>query len=64
MGVKRVESLNDNPIFLDAAADLVHRHLQGEDKTSKQMFLRCPGCVSQKCSATKEYFKFQAASPV
>jgi ferrochelatase len=59
--VKRVESLNDNETFLDAAADLVKRHLEGEDKTSNQMFLRCPGCVSQKCHATKEYFSTQAA---
>ena len=64
MGVKRVDSLNDNPVFLDATADLVKRHLQGEDKTSKQMFLRCPGCVSQKCHATKEYFKSQPASVI
>ena len=60
MGVKRVESLNDNDTFLDAAADLVKRHLEGENKTSKQMSLRCPGCVSLKCHATKEYFSSQA----
>jgi protoporphyrin/coproporphyrin ferrochelatase len=54
-----VESLNDNPVFLDAAADVVKRHLQGEDKSSKQLFLRCPGCISQKCYATKEYFRSQ-----
>jgi len=59
-GVKRVESLNGNPTFLDAAADVVKRHLQGEDTTSKQLFLRCPGCVSQKCHSTKEYFQTQA----
>ena len=56
-GVKRVESLNDNPVFLDAAADIVKRHLAGEDRTSKQLYLRCPGCVSQKCASQKEYFK-------
>ena len=54
-----MESLNDNPIFLDAAADMVKRHLQGEVKSNKQLFLRCPGCVSQKCHATKEYFRSQ-----
>jgi len=64
MGVKRVDSLNDNHVFLDATADLVKRHLKGEDRTCKQMFLRCPGCVSQKCYVTKEYFKSQAASPI
>jgi protoporphyrin/coproporphyrin ferrochelatase len=56
-GVKRVESLNDNPVFLDAAADVVLKHLNRDDTTSKQLFLRCPGCVSQKCHATKEYFQ-------
>jgi protoporphyrin/coproporphyrin ferrochelatase len=54
-----VESLNDSPVFLDAAADVVKRHLQGDDKSRKQLFLRCPGCVSQKCHATKEYFQLQ-----
>jgi protoporphyrin/coproporphyrin ferrochelatase len=54
-----VESLNDNPVFLDAAADVVKRHLQGENKSTKQLFLRCPGCVSQKCDGTKEYFRSQ-----
>jgi protoporphyrin/coproporphyrin ferrochelatase len=57
-----VESLNDNPVFLDAAADIVKRHLAGEDRTSKQLFLRCPGCVNQKCHAHKEYFRTQAAT--
>ena len=51
-----MDSLNDNPMFLDAAADVVKRHLEGEKNSSKQLFLRCPGCVSQKCHATKKYF--------
>jgi len=55
-GVKRVESLNGNIVFLDAAADLVKQHLQGNMKTSKQLYLRCPGCISQKCLSQKEYF--------
>lgn len=58
-GVKRADSLNDNPIFLDAAADVVRRHLEGEDQTSKQLYLRCPGCLSQKCFGSKEYFRAQ-----
>lgn len=52
-----MESLNDSPAFLDAAADIVHMHLQGKDQSKQQLYLRCPGCVSQKCHAQKEYFR-------
>jgi protoporphyrin/coproporphyrin ferrochelatase len=56
-GVKRVESLNGNPVFLDAAADLVKQHLAGHTNTSKQLYLRCPGCSSLKCLSQKQYFE-------
>jgi len=56
-GVKRVDSLNDSPTFLDAAAEIVHTHLKGQDQTMQQLFPRCPSCVSEKCRAQKEFFR-------
>ncbi|KAF2864706.1 ferrochelatase mitochondrial precursor [Massariosphaeria phaeospora] len=59
-GVKRVESLNGNPIFIKALADLAKAHLQSGQACSAQMPLRCPGCVSERCLAQKEFFAGQA----
>jgi ferrochelatase len=59
-GVKRVDSLNDNPVFIDALADLAKAHLDSGVACSKQMTLRCPGCVSERCLGSKEFFASQA----
>ena len=56
-GIKRVDSLNDSPTFLDAAADIVNNHLHAKDQSTQQLYLRCPGCVSLKCHAQKEFFR-------
>jgi ferrochelatase len=42
-GFKRVESLNDDPEFIRAMADLVGGHLEKGGCTSVQLGLRCPG---------------------
>jgi len=54
--VKRVESLNGNPIFIEALADIAKNHLQQNVSCSPQMALRCPGCVSEKCLEQKKFF--------
>ncbi len=56
IGYKRVESLNADPIFIEAMADLVSKHLKSNQKVSKQLLLRCPSCSNEKCGKTKEYF--------
>ncbi|CAI6334497.1 unnamed protein product [Periconia digitata] len=61
-GVKRVESLNGNPVFIEALADLAKSHLDSGVACSKQMTLRCPGCVSERCRAQKEFFAAQTES--
>ncbi|KAF1961926.1 ferrochelatase mitochondrial precursor [Byssothecium circinans] len=58
-GVKRVESLNGNPVFIEALADIAKKHLQSGVACSAQMTLRCPGCVSERCLAQKEFFAGQ-----
>jgi ferrochelatase len=55
-GIKRVESLNGDPVFIEALAELVKGHLESGDRCSKQMSLRCPMCVSEKCKQQKEFF--------
>lgn len=61
MNITRAPSLNDSPIFIRALADLAKEHLEGVASgetrpTSVQMGLRCPGCTSEKCGPTKEFF--------
>jgi ferrochelatase len=48
---RRVPALNDRPRFLDALADLVHRHLVSGEVYSRQYELRCGGCENQGCRA-------------
>lgn len=66
--LKRAESLNDEPTFLRALADIASAHLascQGQSSndepwaqgnTSRQMQLRCPGCVNSICGEQKRFF--------
>lgn len=76
MTLKRAESLNDEPLFLRALADLASEHLNSfsnsntiqtessekgknvwsQGPTSRQMQLRCPGCVNQTCGDAKRFF--------
>ncbi|KAI1850039.1 hypothetical protein JX266_004418 [Neoarthrinium moseri] len=54
--VKRVESLNGNPIFIKGLANLAKSHLQSGVACSYQMGLRCPGCKSERCAESKKFF--------
>lgn len=59
-GIKRAESLNGSPIFVDALADIAVKHLQSGDSCSRQMLLRCPGCKSERCLEQKKFFGGQS----
>ena len=48
-GVKRAESLNGSPIFIEALADVAFTHLRSGESCSRQMGLRCQGCKSERC---------------
>ena len=61
-GVRRAESLNGNPIFIEALADIAQEHLRKGDKCSLQMTLRCQGCTSERCLAQKKFFAGERAS--
>lgn len=55
-GLRRAESLNDSPIFIDAMVCLVRNHIMNGLKCSKQFILRCPGCTNQTCIDAKLFF--------
>jgi len=55
-GVKRAESLNGSPIFIQALADIAYDHLRSGERCSRQMALRCQGCTSEKCLRQKQFF--------
>ncbi|KAF2400828.1 ferrochelatase precursor [Trichodelitschia bisporula] len=59
--VKRVESLNGSPVFIQALADLAKSHLESGISCSPQMSLRCPGCTSERCLEQKKFFAAQQA---
>ena len=59
-GIKRAESLNGSPTFIQGLADIAMSHLESGQLCSKQMGLRCPGCVSERCKETKRFFAGEA----
>ncbi|XP_029300162.1 ferrochelatase, mitochondrial [Cottoperca gobio] len=60
--IKRAESLNGNPLFMKALADLVHSHLKSNTPCSRQLTLRCPLCTNPTCGETKAFFASQTLS--
>ncbi|ROL46799.1 Ferrochelatase, mitochondrial [Anabarilius grahami] len=57
--IRRAESLNGNPLFFRALADLVQSHLKSNEPCSRQLTLRCPLCVNPTCGQTKAFFASQ-----
>jgi len=55
--MRRCESLNDNPVFVEAMADIVKGHLESGSGCSHQLSLRCPMCVNETCGPMKHFFK-------
>ncbi|MFO7895225.1 MAG: ferrochelatase [Longimicrobiales bacterium] len=52
VGIERFErapAFNDDEDFMDALADIVHRHLESGEACSRQYGLRCPGCTNPQC---------------
>ncbi|KAL8603902.1 hypothetical protein ACOMHN_005122 [Nucella lapillus] len=57
--IRRAASLNDNPVFLEALANIVKTHLDTGKVCSRQLALRCPMCVNATCGMAKEFFAAQ-----
>ncbi|KAK5945441.1 ferrochelatase hem15 [Knufia obscura] len=60
-GVKRAESLNGSPVFIQALADIAKAHLDSGMSCSRQMGLRCQGCKSERCLESKRFFAGEQA---
>lgn len=54
--VKRAESLNDGPEFIQALAHIAKEHLEAVECSSRQLDVRCVGCKKDICGDTKELF--------
>jgi len=57
--LKRVNAFNDDPLFIEALADIVHTHLTKKEKSSTQLKLRCAYCVNDDCGPMKQFFTTQ-----
>lgn len=54
--IKRAESLNDSPLFIEALAEIVKKHIDGGWKPSSQFVNRCLGCRKSECGSVREMF--------
>ncbi|ESO98047.1 hypothetical protein LOTGIDRAFT_174413 [Lottia gigantea] len=57
--IRRAESLNNHPVFIEALADIVKTHLNSPKVCNPQLLLRCPMCVNLTCDFSKEFFASQ-----
>ncbi|KAG5462679.1 MAG: ferrochelatase [Olpidium bornovanus] len=56
-GLRRAESLNDDPVFIRALADIVLEHLRSGKKVENiQYTLRCPACTTEACRHSRKHF--------
>lgn len=54
--IKRAESLNDSPMFIEALADMVKEHIDSGDKSSRQFGNRCVDCQKDVCRDARGMF--------
>uniref|UniRef100_A0A8C4R989 Ferrochelatase n=1 Tax=Eptatretus burgeri TaxID=7764 RepID=A0A8C4R989_EPTBU len=54
--IRRADSLNDNPTFIQAMADIVKTHLEEKQVCSRQLPLCCPLCTNPTCAKAKDFF--------
>jgi len=54
--MKRVDALNDHPIFIEALANIVVEHFKKNELTTTQLKLRCSHCVNPYCEEMRQFF--------
>uniref|UniRef100_A0A1I8JVS6 Ferrochelatase n=1 Tax=Anopheles quadriannulatus TaxID=34691 RepID=A0A1I8JVS6_ANOQN len=54
--IGRAAAPNDHPLFIEALTDVVRHHLANGSTVGPKFLLRCPACVNQKCSVSKQWF--------
>lgn len=55
--IGRAAAPNDHPLFIDALTDVVHSHLKNGRRVNPKFLLRCPACVNDKCSTSKQWYR-------
>ena len=53
--IARCPAPNDNPIFIEGLANIVHQHLTQGPRVNPQLLLRCPMCTNPNCGKTKNW---------
>lgn len=56
MNVKRTDSLNVEPDFIDSLADIVMKAFSSEQSHSHQFPRRCSQCINQTCGEMRHFF--------
>lgn len=51
--MRRCSSLNDEPLFIQALADIVKDHIESDVRFSNQLGVRCIGCTNDECHKTR-----------
>ena len=54
--IARCPAPNDNPLFIEGIADMVHTHLTTGPRVNPQLLLRCPMCTNPNCGKAKNWF--------
>ena len=54
--IKRAESLNDSPVFIEGLADIVKEHIDGGKRSSRQFGNRCIDCQKNICRDARVMF--------
>lgn len=54
--IKRAESLNGSPFFIEALADMVKEHIDSGEKSSRQFGNRCIDCQKDICQDARRMF--------
>ncbi|KAG9992213.1 ferrochelatase, partial [Aureobasidium melanogenum] len=54
--IKRAESLNGSPMFIEALADMVKEHIDGGERSSRQFGNRCVDCQKDVCKDARGMF--------
>ncbi|KAF5301827.1 hypothetical protein FQA39_LY10612 [Lamprigera yunnana] len=56
INIHRVSAPNDYPVFIDALANVVKTHLDGNCNVSQKFLNRCPHCVNVNCLHSKKWY--------
>lgn len=56
LDMRRSESLNDDPVFIEALTDIVNDHIVSKERFNRQLGTRCIGCTNEECAKTRAQF--------